>query len=144
MPSGTRDATSGGDVVRNNGDEPATITGVSLVDPKGLQLTEAALLPATGDLFGSSTKWPPRTAEEPARGTQWESRKPAAGYVVPAGTTHNLLAHIVRDSGNGDASFRALRVDYTVGKRSYWAETTSALVLTATRCETIDEQEENG
>lgn len=55
----------------------------------------------------------------------------------------HLLAHIVRDPGDGDASFRALRVDYTVGKRSYWVETTGSFVLSPTPCIGMDEEQEN-
>ncbi|WP_350276200.1 hypothetical protein [Kribbella sp. HUAS MG21] len=132
MPDGGGDVALGHDVVRNQGSEPATITRVSAVDAEGLRVAEAVAVAIDDQtLFGVWTAWPPRSVKEPVKAAQWRTRRPALGYVLPpaATTTVNLVVHVVKDPGVGEATMRALRVDYSVGERSYFAETTVRIAL---------------
>jgi hypothetical protein len=132
QPAGSRDATLGVDVLRNTGTEPLTVTNVSAVRARGLRISEAVVIPLKDSpLFGGSTSWPPGPIAQPKQAAQWQTRQPANGFRVPPrdGTNYNLVAHVVKDAGISEGSLHALRVEYTVGDRPYFAETNNGLSL---------------
>lgn len=87
------------------------VRGVTLVDPQGLALDAAYLVPlGPGEVLGTSA-YPPKSS-------QWAHRAEAGGAIVPAGEQRNLLLVLQRtDERRGAAE--SIRVEYTVGAHRF-------------------------
>ncbi|GAA0579314.1 hypothetical protein HPO96_13515 [Kribbella sandramycini] len=118
------DATLGNDVITNTGKEAMVIKKVSTVEAIGLKLADAVIMPIHEQtLVGVAGSWPPKQA------AGWGAQQPAVGYSVPPKSEMNLVVHLVRDQAVTEASLKALRVEYTIGHRSYQLETNTTLNL---------------
>ena len=116
-------------VLRNPDRHDAVITGLSLVEPKGLTLVGGVVLTIDNTAVGVQTSWPPQgEADTPA----WHSAVPAEGATIPAGSAFqkNLVLHL---SGRPrtPASLKALKVAYRIGDHKYEMQTTYAVQIKA-------------
>jgi predicted small secreted protein len=131
------DAVQGHEVITNRGKRNAEIVGVSLVEPTGLRLRDAYVVPLGGKaLIGSWSRWPPPQATEAPEESGWSKRSPAVGFeVIPdskrAGIDLNLVTHVVRDSPDVEAGFSAIRMEYVVDQKRYF--TVSSMRMTMKR-----------
>lgn len=108
----------------------ATITEVSLVDAKTVELRDTYLVPNTGAGVGT-TRHPDKTF---AAGWDWPGHVAATGAVLPHdGTVYDLLVGVARTAP--EAHLAGVRVEYTFdGKRYFWVYPVS-LSLTDGRCQ---------
>ena len=115
--------------------EQATITSVTLVDPKSLSLRKALVVPIMGTvLAGEGLPFPlaPQyVAETRAVGVDWPALKPAVGYVVKGSHPVDLITVVQADGARGTSA--AILVGYTFDGNSYDSRITLSLEL-APRC----------
>lgn len=101
----------GGEALRNKGISSVTIKSIDLIDPEGLLLEEAFLIPideaSIGAMAGSS---PDPTSSAYA---SWLNRKDAEGASISPGDDQDLLL-VLRASGESEEHFaRDLEVIYS-------------------------------
>lgn len=119
----------GMEVLSNPGNTDAVITGVDLVDARGLKLVDAVVIDIDGLAIGARTSWPPTgAADTPA----WRTAVPADGATIPANSTNrkNLVLHLSAEP-NQPASLKAYKITYKVGRTTHEMQTTYALLVKA-------------
>ena len=100
-----------GDFVGAPSQQDIRIDEVTLVEPEGITLNDAYLLPmAPGAVLGSSA-YPPETSS-------WAEREEADGAVIPAGEQRNILLVLER-TGEADGTAETIRVEYTAGSQKF-------------------------
>ncbi|CAN5541714.1 hypothetical protein BH09ACT4_BH09ACT4_25490 [soil metagenome] len=99
----------------------ATITGVRLADPQGIELMRSWLQPAIAGALGAS-EYPPDDS------AGWAQRETAVGAVIQAGTQMNVVALVARE-GSAEATASAIVLDYRIGGVSYSKQGTMAIEI---------------
>jgi hypothetical protein len=94
--------------VENNGPAPVTITHVALVDPIGVTLEAAYLVPGSTPGFGG---FPPVDA--------WDERIEAVGGQIPAGESYPLVLGLRQSAGSQPATLSGYEIAYTEAGRSH-------------------------
>ena len=121
----------GGTWLDHRGDGDLTFTGLDLLDPDGLTLTEALLAPDPwpGDLVGMRHE--SNTDPFPE---QWDDRISLAGAVLQAGETRNLVIVVTAD-GADVATVTGLRVGYAdADERRYHQDVAVTLMVANIPC----------
>jgi hypothetical protein len=109
-------------ILRNNGDDEATVERVTAVDPKGSMRIVG--LYAVSERAPDAVGFAPGFDPELGRGVE--------GLVVPPGRGKGYqLVFGVQADRSGISSFRAIRVEYRVGDTRYAATFDQAVVLCA-------------
>ena len=117
----------GAEVLRNRSGDDAVITGLRLVDAKGVELVGAVVVDLNGSSsVGARTSWPPSSQENTS---QWKAAVPADGGIIPAGWTHqkNLVLHLRAPSQ--PASLGSYKVAYEIDGDEYEMQTSFALQI---------------
>jgi hypothetical protein len=99
-------------------DTEVTIQSVELVDPAGLELEDAWLLPR-GENIG--------TAEYPLAGPRWEGRHDVHGAVATAG--YNNIIMLLRRDGDEHGVASSVDIHYTYDGAPYTAHGTMKITL---------------
>ncbi|MBB5789095.1 hypothetical protein [Jiangella mangrovi] len=102
----------------NSGPGIVTIDHVRLVDPEGLTLEAAHVVPGR---FVMGGPYPPDFTSAdafPELLPAWEQRVDAVGALVPPGFGHDLVVGL-RPSGPGESSIDGVEIAYSEGGRSY-------------------------
>lgn len=102
----------------NRGAGPVTIDHVRLVDPAGLTLAGAHVVPGR---FVMGGPYPPEftTVDAfPELLPAWEQRVDAVGAVVPPGDRFDLVVGL-QPAGPGESSIDGVEIAYSEGGRSY-------------------------
>ena len=119
-----------GETLENESTRPLTLDEVRLVEPDGLTLVDASLLPIENRTLVGTVALPPSS---PA----WPERREAVGAELAPGETWNLALTLDRDQE--PASFSDIEVAYTVGGDSSTHRLRYALtVVAAPTCPTTD------
>ena len=122
----------GGTWLESRGDGELTFTGLDLLDPDGLTLTEALLVPdpwPDGDLVGMRHESTTDPFPE-----QWDDRVALAGAVLQPGETRNLVIVVTAD-GSDVATVTGLRVGYAdADERRYHQDLPVTLVVANIPC----------
>jgi hypothetical protein len=116
-------------VLHNPDRHDAVITGLSLVEPRGLTMAGAVVLTIDKTAIGVRPSWPPQgEAKTPA----WRSAVPAERARIPAGSAFrkNLVLHL-SGKPTAPASLKALKVAYRIGDKRFEMQTTYALQIKA-------------
>ncbi|MFE2062407.1 hypothetical protein ACFXDH_08360 [Streptomyces sp. NPDC059467] len=130
--------TFGGDELHNYGRKDVVVDDVALLEPKGLRLVDAVVLPTRNTFIGYDSHYPPAKFFRDAVGSAWDRRKSAVGATIapqPVSTadgspTHNLVV-AVRVTDTARVRMTGVIVDYHVGKKQYrWHNITSLVVQT--------------
>jgi hypothetical protein len=127
--------TVGIDSVTNRSTDPVSITDVSLVDARDMELIEAVIAPMptvpnkNGSLIlvGNWDSYPPPSSVSP----EWHEREPAVGSSLPGGAARAFVFGVTADS---DASATAVRVDYQTSTGKRYEVRTSTEVQLKERC----------
>lgn len=115
------DLTYGFEAVRNRGDRPLTITGVTLEGGRSARAREAALSSiGNTTLVGVQHGWPPPASQA---SSTFASRRPLPATVGP-GETLNLL---IRISVEPPADVEGITLTYTAGGAESRATNSTAL-----------------
>jgi len=130
-------------VLDNRGSETATIDRIELVEPsRNARLASAYVVGADRDASATSSgEWPP-----PPWLFRRGSWRPALGAVVPPKATPQgrigvELLLVIDIPRREQYSFRAVRVEYHVGRRRYWIQVPYSFVVCADRtkrCKSIE------
>lgn len=111
MPAAVHDQIVIGDFVGAPAQQDIRIDEVTLVEPEGLTLNDAYLLPMVeGELLGAWT-FPPETST-------WGDREEADGAVIPAGERRNILL-VMERTGEADGTAETIQVEYTAGSQQF-------------------------
>ncbi|MFC0622676.1 hypothetical protein [Kribbella deserti] len=130
--AGRTDYSAGRDIIWNSGRRTARITGISLVEPDGVEIAEAFLVPISPHdakgakvLPGITSGWPPKKLP----GVGWDRRTAAVGAEIPPAKTSAddpatvdlaLVLHLRRTVAvHVPAGYKAVRMEYSVGKRRF-------------------------
>lgn len=120
--------TVGIDLLRNRGDEAITVTDVSLVRPRNLELVRTWLVPiyhdksdGTKNYVGTWPSYPPPASEVKP---EWVNRVPAKGATLPPGDQLGPAFGLEKQAER--ASAQRIVVDYeTASGEAYQASTTT-------------------
>ncbi|WP_217546225.1 hypothetical protein [Streptomyces sp. GbtcB6] len=130
--------TFGGDELHNYGHKDVVVDKVALLEPKGLRLVDAVVLPTRNNFVGYDNHYPPRKSFLDGLESAWDSRRPAVGMTIApqpdttsdTARTHNLVV-AVRVTGSTKVRMTGVIVDYHVGGKQYrWHNITSLVVQT--------------
>ncbi len=125
--------TFGLDVLRLADGAQVTVEDVSLVEPEGLELTAADLVPLSGTSYvGTFASYPPSPAELRANGlvADWSARHSATGASVTGDSRPlNLVLGLRAPSGSGRAAGTLIR--YRQGRDQFEVTTRTAVRLAA-------------
>lgn len=125
--AGTGPVVAADEALRNESTRAVTVDAVRLVDPEGLTLLDASLLPVRDRTLIGTSALPPASPV-------WAERRDAVGAVLAPGETWNLALTLERDGGRGRLA--DVEVAYTVGGSSSTHRLGYALtVLAAPPCD---------
>jgi hypothetical protein len=110
-PSASR-FTHGYEVLEHSGTRDLKIDRVELVDPEGVALDQALVVPVNRRLIGSWGQFPPPDDVLQATGVGWTERREAAGALLSPGSTHNIVMVLSDTNPEEEAAIRGLRVSY--------------------------------
>ena len=128
--------TVGVDAIRNTGSGTVTIRDIALVEPDGLDVIEAMVLPlavpdgtgATMTLTGVSTAYPPVDADAVA---EWAEREPAAGTRINAGSSRAIVLGV---ASKGSGSAVGIAITYTDDQGTEFVTRTENRIEAAPSC----------
>lgn len=128
---GARMFTFGVDALRNSGDQPLKLSGIELIDAEGFTLTGAELVPATGNLVGAWSQYPPPHEVTIQEGLLWTSRREAIGASIAPTIGHsqvqNLVVQLSRKDHTARAQLAGLLLKYEAGGNGFEERTTAGL-----------------
>lgn len=110
-----------GDIAVGRADGDVRLGKVQLVDPIGVEVSEAYLMPIVDDAFYIAP-FPPTIAG-------WDQREPVEGSVIEAGESMNIAVVVRRTSAGTDATIEGLRVEYESGFLRHSTESDLRYVL---------------
>lgn len=111
---------------RADATDPITISAVEPVDPEGVEMRSAFVVPVRATYRFSVGALPPTELKKP-----WRQRRPAVGATVDPGETTDVVATFSW-TGPGTGSTSAMRISYTSGGQEHVARTTDRLVVPET------------
>lgn len=100
-----------GEVVSNNGEQPVTVTGVTLLDVKHIQIEDAFIIPmepGPGTAFGVSST----LAKDPETRARLDQAVPAEGYVIDSGEQVNVVLAVSLPADVSQGTANGLDVHY--------------------------------
>jgi hypothetical protein len=117
----------GTEVLRNPSGDDAVITGLRLVEAKGVELVGAVVVDLNGSSsLGARTSWPPSGQENTP---QWRAAVPADGATIPAGSANQKILVLHLRAPNQPASLGSYKVAYEIDGDEYEMQTTFALQI---------------
>lgn len=120
----------GGDIDRAS---RVKIVAVEPINPGGLSVDNVWIVPFTENLRAGVEAFPPSGD----RAGAWSDAVPAVGATIGVDQTVDFVAE-VSHAGTGDGRLEGLRVQYTTGGRTYFAESPQVLVYAEGDCADLD------
>lgn len=121
----------GEDTVTVVGDDPATITGIELIDAEGVILSGAMLMDPEDGVVGYGHEADIATYEDMPE--SWADRVPAVGETLQPRVERNLIL-LLEPTGEPLGSALAARITYEADDRVYQQQTHISMLLSSGDC----------
>lgn len=104
QPGDPHDFTLGLHIVVNTGSTPAEIRDMELIEPHGLTLRDAWLVPTNGGAIGNSSTFPPPADLVTATEVGWERRTGIPGAQAAPGERYNVVLQVAASTRHPSSS----------------------------------------
>lgn len=132
MVQPARGAAATGGVVSNEGNGPAILEDIALVEANDLKLLGRYIFPMDGKddfVLGAGSTEP----DDPQQNAIWTTAQRPGAYQLPSGATASLVV-AVDNTTAGHGTAEAIRVTYSVDGKQYTVDTTTTIELAETSC----------